>query len=351
MISIDPNRTIQKTLTTVRLFDGFWDRWIAHGMEKEVISQVKVSVRDISDWTNYFNYHAQAHTERAMLHKASRDPKKAEKHFQLAGLYYNLMQWIYPDANEEKVWWYKKSIDSFKAADQFSNFNYFKEQLTINGGEVVGRVRPLENPKGIIIIVNPIDSSKEELFTYEKHFLELGYLTISFDGPGQGETYIFNRIKATRDRWEQFLNVLIDYASEKFPNLPIFLFGTSSGARWSIAASRHPMIKKAIAVSPAISEDISLPEYFVERTQFISDQSSHMLPDIHELTKCKPIFVFHGNKDVMVRDKDIYQLYHRLPSGKKLVVYEEETHCCNGKLKEIRAISANWLMSNEEGKT
>ncbi len=46
----------------------------------------------------------------------------------------------------------------------------------------------------------------------------------------------------------------------------------------------------------------------------------------------------------MVKDTDIYELYQKLPAGKQLIEYENEGHCCNFKLREIRKISAEWSL-------
>jgi predicted esterase len=261
----------------------------------------------------------------------------------MAGLNINLLQWIFPETGEEKRKWFSSCKKLFEQADSISRIKVREAVVQVDGKLCYGRVRVPERPEGCVIILNPIDSSKEELFTYEADFARMGFATLSFDGPGQGETYVFNQLKATRQRVELFVNQVIDYAADQFPELGIFLFGTSSGAAWAIQGSRHPKVKKAVSVSPACETQIQMPDYFKDRMSYIQDDHEiSILPAIQDFERCSPILLFHGNKDVMVRDEDMYELYSKLPKGKRLIEYEEEGHCCNYKLGEIRSFCAQW---------
>jgi alpha-beta hydrolase superfamily lysophospholipase len=192
-------------------------------------------------------------------------------------------------------------------------------------------------------MINPIDSSKEELFSYEMDFAKLRFITVSFDGPGQGETYVFHGHKATRTLWGLFVDEVIQFAADRFPDLPIHLFGTSSGANWAIHGSSHPKAGRVAAVSPAFDNQVKMPDYFRERLSYILDDSESMLlPSLNNFEPFSPIILFHGNKDVMVHDEDVYELYRNLPPEKRLIEYENEGHCCNFKLAEIRQLSAEW---------
>ncbi len=337
------NSTIPKTLMTAKLFAGFWDRWLAHGIEREVVDNAKHEMEDIKGWTTYFSSFGEEHFQIAQNNEVNGQKKKAIKHYQLSGVYFNLNHWIFPDRLEEKIDWYKKSLDSFGNADRLFDIPCRYEAVSLDGTACPGRIRIPSQPKGSVIIINPIDSSKEELYSYENHFIELGYATFSFDGPGQGETFTLNGLKATTDRWSTFLDRVISLARKELPETEIYLFGTSSGANWSIMASNHPYVNRAIAVSPAVSVQIEMPDYFTERMHGILEHSTGMLPDIQELNTTKPILLFHGNKDVMVMDQDMYSLYDKLPDGKRLIEYADETHCCNNKLAEIRELADSWF--------
>ncbi|MDC3425881.1 alpha/beta hydrolase [Aquibacillus sp. 3ASR75-11] len=338
----NPNTTIRKTLMTARLFDGFWERWIAHGVEKEAVFEVRNSLQDVENWVNGFLDYAFTHYEAA--EKASN--AQAEYHYRLSGLYYNLIHWIYPQNSSRKQHWYKKSKELFILADQLSSTKCSLETICIDEHRCAGRVRTPKQPKGCIIILNPIDSTKEELFSYEEHFIALGFATVSFDGPGQGETYTLNGLKGTTKRWDVFLNELISFSKKTFHDLPIYLFGTSSAGTWSIYGSANRYIDKAVAVSPAFGNGVSLPEYFTERLNYVIEDNETILPRLKDVSDYKGVLLFHGNKDVMVSDGEVHQLHSTLPNPKKIVEYSQEGHCCNHKLVEVRTQSTQWFLED-----
>ncbi|PLR78207.1 alpha/beta hydrolase [Bacillus sp. V3-13] len=340
--------TIDKTLLTANLFDGFWDRWIVHGVEREDIDTLRSSYLTKDRWMDGWRKRADQKFLEAEKLEQDNSFAEAEMKFRAAGLYYQLMQWLIPERKTEKIGWLNVSLSAFEKADKLSPIKAKYVQLPIGEQNCFGRVRIPSQTKGVVIIINPLDSTKEELFTYELDFISKGYIVVSFDGPGQGQTFTFEGLRGTTRRWESFIDVLIDFTSNTFPNLPINLFGTSSGAAWALYGSCNPKVNKTVAVSPAfVGGGIKLPDYFVERSRFVLEEEKS-LPSYELLPFRNPVMLFHGKQDVMVSDSNIYHLYEQLPQGKCLVEYEEEGHCCNYKLAEIRQKAVEWFESDKE---
>nr|WP_239541339.1 alpha/beta hydrolase [Pullulanibacillus pueri] len=224
---------------------------------------------------------------------------------------------------------------------------YKKTRHTLRRGDVqyVGKVsEPLAPSKGVVIIVTPIDSAKEELFSYEQDFLRGGFSVVIFDGPGQGETVLETGHKASQQHCHSFLEAVIRFSHHAFPDLPLHLFGTSSGATWSLEGGKNPLISKVIAVSPATKHDIHMPDFFKERMEnTLEDFNQGFLPPLAEREKLNQVVLFHGKEDVMVDKRDLLDLYENLSEPKRFIEYEGEGHCCNFKLSEIRARSMKWL--------
>jgi hypothetical protein len=337
--------TIQQTLMTSLLFEGFWDRWIAHGIERPAAAMFRGELKSLGHWTRLLAERSKEYETSADSFLTQGTPKDAERLYRTAGLHYNLIQWIFPETCSDKREWYNKCKEQFKLADAITKDRIEEAVVRVNGKQCYGRIRIPEDPKGCVIIINPIDSSKEELFTYEMDFAAKGFVTVSFDGPGQGESYVLNGHKATLSGWDLFVRHVIDFTAERFPFLSIHLFGTSSGASWAIHGSRHPKVNKVVAVSPACGSDVKMPEYFTQRMSYILDDNTEtILPDLTHLQTDKRILLFHGNQDVMVKDEDMYRLYKNLPFGKRLVEYESEGHCCNFKLNELRQDAIRWYL-------
>ncbi|WP_374720751.1 serine aminopeptidase domain-containing protein [Peribacillus tepidiphilus] len=342
--------TIDKTLLAANLIDGFWDRWIAHGVLKEDLKTIRSSYLTLERWMNGWRELADQKFLEAEKLKQMNFHKEAEMMLRTSSLYYQLIQWLIPNRQKEKIEWLNVSLSVFEQADKISNVETKYVQLPIENNKCFGRIRIPSNPRGVIVIINPLDSTKEELFTYETDFVNNDFVTVSFDGPGQGQTYTNQGFLGTLNRWKSFINKLIDFTFAHFPQLPIHLFGTSSGASWAIYGSCNPKVSKVVAVSPAfLNEEIRLPDYFIERTKYVLDnRESHILPSFEGLLYRNPIFLVHGKRDVMVSNHNVYNLYKQLPSGKCFKEYEEEGHCCNYKLPEIREITMNWLLKGSD---
>lgn len=326
---------IQKTLMTTLLMDGFWERWLAHGLDRNDLQSIRSTFKSDEKWTDGWTTLAQKRSEKAINLQNEFLITEAEWNFRISSLYYNLAQWIHPSYHVEKEKWYRLCQDAARKADQLSTIQIKYAQFRIDNHIVDGRIRVPSDPKGCIIMILPLDSNKEEFFTYECEFARAGFVTICFDGPGQGGTYIYSGLKSSVAHWANFVRFSIDYTAAEFQGLPIHLFGTSSGASWAIFGSNHENVSKIVAVSPAINTNIeSLPHYFKDRMFSISEDNQAPLP-VYGAFEKKPILIFHGKKDVMISGQDMILLGSSLPEA-KLIEYDEEGHCCNNKLKEIR---------------
>lgn len=334
--------TIEKTLLTARIFDGFWDRWKVHGVQQNDLSSIRTSFLTEEQWVQGWKEQAQAKYLKAKSLELKGLFREAEITYRTSALYYQLISWLFSECNQQKLEWMNVSLEMTMIADQLSKFKTNYTSLTIDHYEYFGRVRIPADSKGVIVIINPLDSTKEELFTYEMDFLEKGYTTISMDGPGQGQTYTKSGLKGTKASWERFVDGLIDFAYTQFFGQPIYLFGTSSGAAWAIYGSCDKRVSKVVAVSPAFRNvEIHMPDYFVERTKYVLEED--IVPNYYELPLKRPVFLIHGKKDVMVKDEDIEQLFERLPEGKLYLEFREEGHCCNYELSTIRQKATKWF--------
>lgn len=352
-VSSEPNEIIERTIKTSVLIDAFWDRWQVHGMEQNDLLKIRKGMDSLEEWVIRWNKLAEEKEKEAIVRLKQHKNKEAESFFQTAGLYYNLIYWIFPDRTPEKEYWYRKCLEAFSRADSLSQVQ--SDYVEIDAKGYAGRIRIPRSPVGCVILIIPIDSSKEELYRYEGDFLNAGLATVCFDGPGQGQTFLYRGLIGTRKRWETFIDRIVEYTKNRFPKLPLYTFGTSLGGSWSLYASCHPSVDKSVAVSPAAAlSKLNLPRYFLERMGcccIVSDEES-AIPDFDRLLFRSPVHVFHGQLDQMVAKADLLEIYAKLPPNKAWVEFPEEGHCCNFKLDEVRKRSIRWFLNDStwEGK-
>ncbi|WP_068648078.1 alpha/beta hydrolase [Paenibacillus antarcticus] len=337
--------TIEKTMLTSFLLQGFWDRWIANDIPRETVIELRHRINRLEDWIRILQKHADVYENRAVHVLNQHSVGEAVNFYRLAAMHYNLIQWVFPETGNEKREWYQRCKDMHEQADQLVEDEIMNIIIQVEGNECYGRIRVSDRPKGCVIIINPIDSSKEEVVKYEDFFAGMGFATVSFDGPGQGETYTFSHQRATRQSWDLFVNEVIEFTALQFPMLQLYLFGTCLGGAWSIQGSSHPKICRTVSVSPVIDGDTRVPEYFEERLlNIIEDSKSGLLLRMESLDYVSPILLVHGKKDTIIQHDNIYDLYTKLPIEKRLIQYVDEGHGCNYRINEILKAAGHWYL-------
>jgi hypothetical protein len=346
------SKTISRTLKTARLFDVFWERWLVHGLEQDDLKKARPHLNSLEEWKKTWAKLAEDKEKQARELEVQRSYLEAEKAYRQTALYYNLNYWIDPMYSRDKISWYKKCLQFMNKADSLSDISTTYKTLVLHDQSFCsGRIRFTDKPRGVIIIVNPIDSSKEELYSYEMDFAQKGFITMSFDGPGQGETFLLNDVIGTRVRWESFIHHIIDYAKSTYDNLPIHLFGTSLAASWVLYGSSNKNVDKAVAVSPAVElERMNMPGYFLSRIDCSCSLKDDEvpIPNFKNIEYAAPVFIFHGRKDGMIVNEEMYRLYETITSEKQMREYEDEGHVCNSKLKEIRKLTMKWFAGQKQ---
>ncbi|HWL22644.1 MAG TPA: alpha/beta hydrolase [Ureibacillus sp.] len=342
---------IEKTIFASVMDNGFWHRWMVHGIDDDFILNSKSKMITLNGWIEALSNRALEHLNLATRLRESSDLRTAEFHYRKAGIYYNLVQWVFPEPSGSRTKWYKLCMEQFRLADSISEDKISHYTITIRDKNYGGRVRvPKGKLSGVVILVIPTDSTKEEFYLYEKDFAREGFAVISFDGAGQGETLLIHGHKADIESWDQFTKGIIDFASANFPGLPINLFGTSSGGCWAIEASRSSLVSKTAVVSPPpkFISNIRLPDYFRERmSNMLVDFDKGCLPVFDNVEEIGNILMFHGGKDLFVNEAELIELYKRFAPEKRFITYEEEGHCCNFKLREIRLRASEWFRGED----
>ncbi|MGF2617867.1 alpha/beta hydrolase [Rossellomorea vietnamensis] len=349
---------IHRTLKTAGLFDGFWERWLAHVIDEKDMDEARLKFNSLTEWIEGWEELGQSKAEEANKLVMEKCYLEAEGALRQAGLYYYLNYWIHPALSEQKINWYQKCLSAMYSADSLSGVQTNYEHISLKDKSICsGRVRVPENPKGCIIIVSPIDSSKEELYLYESEFIKKGFITLSFDGPGQGETFLLNDVIGTKTRWKWFIDEVIHYASETYgKRLPVHLFGTGIGASWVLYGCGNEKVESAAAVSPAVEmERMNIPAYYMERMKCsclydekVEKETEVMLPSFKEIKYITPVLLFHGKKDLMVPVKEVQRLYKGISSEKCLIEYDDEGHLCNNKLDEIQQSALKWFLEDKK---
>ena len=163
---------------------------------------------------------------------------------------------------------------------------------------------PENSPKGVIVLVHGLGEHIGRYSThFAEHFSNEGFSILAFDLPGHGKS---SGKRGHIEQYEDFNKLVsagISYTKQKYPYLPIFLYGHSLGGLIVLEYSIQikPVINGVIASAPVL--DVSEPIPPVKLT----------LANI--MNKIFPSFTLDSGLDrnMLSRDKSVIERYNADP--------------------------------------
>ncbi len=208
----------------------------------------------------------------------------------------------------------------------------------------------------LVLMTMGLDSTKEELLTFETTFLERGMAILAFDGPGQGEAeYDF----AIRHDYENVVGPVIDWVKANVRDVDsdrIGIWGISLGGYYAPrTVAFEKRIKAAIAnCGPydwgALWE--KLPDLtraaYVARSHSANEGEARQkafrlsLEGLGQRIKC-PIFIIAAGLDRLCPPEDAERLAREIGNNAELLVIEDGNHVAHNRFYKYRARSADWM--------
>jgi pimeloyl-ACP methyl ester carboxylesterase len=212
-----------------------------------------------------------------------------------------------------------------------------------------------------VVLIPGLDSTKEEFWHFEEAYLERGMATVSFDGPGQGETGLALPIRAD---YEVAVTALLDVLSvrQDLDHDRIGLCGVSLGGYYAPrAAAFEPRVKAVAGISgPFCFGDMwdDLPpmtrQTFVVKSGAADDAEGHRLASTLDLAGvCErisvPALYVTGAKDRLIPWEQTARQAEETPNG-RFVNYPEGNHGVSNMPYRARPVLADW-MADQLGST
>ena len=123
---------------------------------------------------------------------------------------------------------------------------------------------PENLPKGVIVLVHGLGEHSGRYNThFADHFLNEGFSILTFDLPGHGKSGGKRGHIEQYEDFDKLLSAGISYAKNKYPSLPIYLYGHSLGALIVLEYSIQikPSINSVIASAPVLDVNEPIPPF------------------------------------------------------------------------------------------
>jgi 2,6-dihydroxypseudooxynicotine hydrolase len=217
------------------------------------------------------------------------------------------------------------------------------------------RLPPGARPAPVVVLFNGTNGVKEELHWWSDAFLARGLATITFDGPGLGQT--FHRLSMVAEPRPVGLAIVNEIQSHpELDHNAIGLFGQSLGGYLALRmAAYDPRIKAVAAVSPPYSADVywnvTLAGMRRELAALYGMEESEMGREIHRISlagwlphvRC-PLMITGGGHDLITPGEEAWRIFEDARCERELVYYPRAGHDCYNVLRDLRPRMASWLM-------
>ncbi len=216
------------------------------------------------------------------------------------------------------------------------------------------RVPNGESPAPIVVMFNGTNAVKEELHWWSTAFLERGLATLTFDGPGLGQT--FHRMSMIAEPRPVGLAVVNELQMR--PDIDpeaIAFFGLSLGGYLVIRmASFDSRIRAVAAVSAPYSAEVywnvTLAGMRRELAALYGLQEAEMGSEVHRITLAQalpalrsPLLVAGGGHDLVTPADEAFRIYEAARCERELVYYPRGGHDCFNVLGDLRPRVAGWM--------
>ena len=337
---------------------GHWaPRFVANGVPLTDFQEVTASIERWEDWCAAWSARAAIHE--AMGRKALDDGYElsAGEHLTTAGGCYHFAKFLFVNDIDQMRAAHMKAVECRRLALPFLQPSGERVMIPYEGSMLAGILR---RPTGtdrppVVVMAMGLDSSKEEMDSYERLFLARGLATLTFDGPGQGEgEYEF----AIRPDYEAPVGAVLDWLElrDDIDAARAGLWGVSLGGYYAPrAAAFEKRLKACIALSGPYSWGAvwdNLPDLtraaFTARSKSASEDAARdvanrmSLEGVAEKIEC-PLFVLAGKLDRLVPYTDAERLAAEASGPVELLVVEDGNHIANNRTYRYRLQSADWV--------
>lgn len=337
------------------LWSTYIHRMLAEGVHYRDLLDLQARIKSYDDWSAAWSEFAQSADDRGdralqlnFLHTAGAE-------FSRASLYYFFAQFVNWKNPEVKRTSYERCVLAFNRAAAYLDPPQRRLEIPFSGINMPGYLRlpkDISNPP-LVILLGGLDTTKEEQLVISTLCVRRGLATLSFDGPGQGETFYRRKMSA---EFERALSAVFDFA-ESLPEVDrnrIGIIGRSMGGYYGPRiAALDKRVKAAVAWGAMFSLNASsLPELTTDGLLYVtgSQDRSQLRPyldsvnlaDVVSQISC-PLMIVHGGLDRITPTENMTLMKEGASGPVETVYWEDSVHCCHDRAHICRPAMADFI--------
>jgi 2,6-dihydroxypseudooxynicotine hydrolase len=333
-------------------------RYTVNGVNANDFVDVTRSIESWDDWCSAWSARAAIHEKMGRAALAARQNISAAEHLCRAAVTYHFAKYLFVRDMDQHRAAHKKAVECHTLALPHMSPPGERVLIPYEGTTLAGVLRKPRNAQGkvpVVLMTMGLDSTKEELMTFETTFLDRGMATLAFDGPGQGEAEYDMPI---RYDYENVVGPVIDWVSARadLDADRIGIWGISLGGYYGPRTVAFEKRIKACVSNCGPYNWGSLWKNLPELTRDAFRVRSHSkdeaqakeragllnLQGVAEKIEC-PLFVIAAGRDRLCPPEDAKRLASEAKGPVELLAIEEGNHVAHNRPYSYRPQSADWM--------
>ncbi len=337
------------------MWDNITDRFLAEGANYRELRDLRRCIERLEDWPAAWAETARATEQRAEQLLAAGAVHSAAADYWRASTYYFFSQFLLWSEAETKLKFYSECVRNFRIASKHFEAPQLPIEIPFRDIMMPGylRVPPNADRPPLVLLLNGLDTTKEEQLVIGNLCIQRGLATLTFDGPGSGETLYKMR---TMPDYVDAVHAAIDFAETR-PEIDrnrIGIIGRSLGSHYaSRAAMRDDRIKAVVSWGSMFDmrnyrsiPPLTLAGFvFVCGAKTVEEARPYIdsvdLANVRGRIKC-PLMVVNGGRDPITPSDNIERM-RALGDGTVEVMYwEDSSHCMHDRPHICRPAMADF---------
>ena len=336
----------------------FGPRYTVNGVTYGDFVDMMSSIERWEDWCAAWSARGAIHEAMGRAALAERQHVSAGEHLLRATACYHFGKYLFAQDPAQMRATHMKAVACYTLALPHLDPPGERVLIPYEGKHLAGVLRPPTRSAGkppLVLMCNGLDSTKEELDSFQLTFLKRGMATLAVDGPGQGEAEYDFPIRAD---YEAVIKVLIDWAltRSEIDASRIGVWGLSLGGYYAPrAAAFETRLKACVAICgpydwgalwdklPPLTRDA-----FVLRSKSANDAEAKTkaaalsLRGVAEKITC-PLLVIGAGLDRLCPPEDAERLVAEARGPKQLLMVLDGDHVAHNRAYAYRPQTADWM--------
>jgi len=287
-----------------------------------------------------------------------------------ACILYARARYTYFSDDPRKMTLNEKVNQSFKKVISFNATPIERVALDFEGKKIYAILHLNDSKeKSPVVIMGPgTDMFKEDWYrAVERYYLPRGFVALSIDGPGQGET-LTHGCKVSADNYDRAVKTFIDYLVERPEVDPekISYFGVSTGSYWGFSAALYDKRIKALATAmgnigrhwegeyelaqPNFKINFMYMSGYEDEDKFDREIAAPMVLGERVKDMTCPSLIVHGEFDELTPLEHVIETYESIDAPKEMWVMENEFHPLGPVASDWLSCIGDWLLQMLDGK-